>query len=98
MNEAETNSFRTLKEALAKPPVLALPRSYFTYVLDADTCVKQLCAVLMQRYEDISLPPTGCYSRTVTVAKRNYDGTESEYIAIVHAVLIFRPYLYGPPF
>lgn len=51
MNEAEMNSFRTLKAALVKPPALSLPLSDLTYVLDTSACDKQLGTVFMQRYE-----------------------------------------------
>lgn len=52
---AEMNSFRHLKEALFQATVLALPRSYLTYVLDTYGYDTKLGAVLMQRYPTKSL-------------------------------------------
>lgn len=56
-------SFPNLKTALVNPPVLTLPRSNLPYVLDTDSCNKQLGCVLMQRYFDKSLRPIGYFSR-----------------------------------
>lgn len=52
----------------------------------------------MQGYADESLGPKGYYSRTLTEAERNYDKTESEFLAIMWAVLLLRLYLYGTHF
>lgn len=71
MKEAETNLFRTLKEALVKPPLLELYRSDLTYVLDTDACDKQLGTILMQSCKDKSLLPMGYYSSTLKEAERN---------------------------
>lgn len=98
MIEVEMNSFRRLKEALVKPPVLFLPRYDLTCVLDTNAWDKQLGTVLMQRYDDKSLRTTGFYYHTLTVAKRNYDMTELECIAIVWAVILPRPYIYDTKF
>lgn len=87
-----------MKNSLVKPAVLALCRSDLSYVLYTDACDKQLGAVLMQRYADNSLRPTGYYSRSLTAAKHDYDSTERENLSIVWALLLLRPYLYGKHF
>lgn len=94
MIEEEINLFRHLKEALVKPPALALPRSDLTYVYDNDACDKQLGAVLMQRCKYKSLRPAGYYSGNPTASKRNYDTNEREHLTICWIVLVISPYHY----
>lgn len=75
MTDAEMSSFRRLKDAFVKPPVLSLPISDLTYVLDTDICNKQLDAVLMQRHEYKALKSISYYSNILTTSERNYDTT-----------------------
>lgn len=44
---APREAFETLKERLTSPPVLALPRAGFKYVLDVDACGAQVGAALL---------------------------------------------------
>lgn len=98
MNDAEMTSFRTLKNYLFKPLILALPRSILTYVLYTDACEKELGAILMQRYAEYSLRPTGYYSRSMTATERNYHTTDRECLAIMWILLLLHLYLYGTNF
>lgn len=98
MTEAEMTYFRRLKDALVEQPVLALPRSDFTYGRDTDPFHKQFGAFLMQRYKNKVLKPIGYYSCTLPEAECNYDTTEPECFAIVWTILLLRPDLYGTQF
>ena len=56
-------AFEKLKEKLASPPVLALPRNDLPYVVDTDACDKQIGCVLQQKYPDKTIRPIGYFSR-----------------------------------
>ena len=98
LTEEEMEAYESLKKALTEPPVLALPRSDLPYVLDTDASDKQVGAALMQKYPDKSLRPIGYYSRTLSDAERNYDTTHRECLAVIWAIMLLRPYLYGTTF
>ena len=42
LNDAETKVFEELKQRLAEPPVLSLPRMNLTYIVDTDACDIQI--------------------------------------------------------
>ena len=52
INEAQLQAFSLLKEALAKPPVLCLPRSDLPFSIDTDACEYQVGCALLQTYPD----------------------------------------------
>lgn len=69
----ETGAFELLKEALASPPVLKLPRSDLEYSVDTDACDHQVGCALFQTYEDGTRHPIGFWSRSLTSAERIYS-------------------------
>lgn len=93
LDEKQTLAFKTLKSALASPPVLALPQTDLPYVLDTDAGDIQIGCVLMQQQEDKTLRPLGFFSKTLTETEQAYDASERECLAIVWAVTLLRPYL-----
>ena len=86
-------AFHALKDTLAKPPILALPRRSGHITVETDACDRQLGAVLLQAQADGTNKPIGFFSRSLTSAERNYDTTERECLAVVWACLLLRPYI-----
>ena len=76
-------SFHALKDSLAHPPILGLPRRDVHITVETDACDRQLDAVLLQAQEDDENKLIGIFSRSLTAAERNYDTTEREYLAVV---------------
>jgi hypothetical protein len=54
-------------------------------------------AVLLQKKEDGKKHPIAYYSKTLSVAERNYDVYDLELLAIINALNHWRPYLAGSP-
>lgn len=98
LNEEQIESYEQLKSCLVKPPILALPRNGFKYVLDTDACDYQVGCVLMQEQEEGPMRPIGYWSRSLNKAERSYDTTQKECLAVVWAMLHLRPYLQGNTF
>ena len=92
LTDEQKAAFNELKERLISPPILALPQPHGHYVLDTDACDKQVGCVLMQEQEG-TLRPIGYWSRSLTPAEKNYDTTQREWLAVVWAILLLRPYL-----
>ena len=65
------------------------------FVLETDTSIEGLGAVLSQSQEDSLLHPVAFASRSLTSAERNYSITELETLTVVWAITHFVPYLYG---
>ena len=93
LDEKALKSYEILRERLASPAVLNVPRLDLTYVLDTDADANQVGCVLMQKHKANSLRPIGYFSKTLTKTERNYDTTEREALRIIWAVLLLRPYL-----
>ena len=84
-------SFDTLKEALCTTPVLQHPDFSQPFILITDASDYAVGAVLSQG-------KIGSLSKMMKPAERNYGTTEKGCLAIIHAALHFRPYLYGRQF
>jgi len=59
----QQQAFDRLREALVTPPVLALPRSGRTYVVDKKACRTQVSAALIQKQHDVKLQPVAFIGR-----------------------------------
>ena len=93
LDEAAVVSYRQLKESITTAPILALPLTKGTYVLEADASSAQLGVQLLQQQPDDSYRPIGYWSRQCSPAECNYSPTEREALAIVWGIRICRPYL-----
>jgi hypothetical protein len=96
-NECQT-AFDRLKEALAIPPVLAMPNDGGHYVLDTDASDFAIGAVLSQEQRG-ELKVIAYASRRLSPRERNYCVTRREVLAVIYYLKYFRHYLLGtgPP-
>ena len=94
----ENGAFQKLKDALISKPCLALPDFDLPFTLATDAAqTTGMGAALMQDFGQ-GLQPLAFWSRALTDAQTRYGVSESECLAIVEAVKVFRPYLYGRRF
>ena len=89
--------FEDLKNALCIAPVLQYPDIEKPFILTTDASDYAVDAVLSQGKvgED---RPIAYMSKMMKPAERNYGTTEKECLAIIYAILHYRPYLYGREF
>ena len=95
--EAQENSYRTLKTFLAKPPILRLPDKNKTYILKTDSSAVGWGAILLQEHDGL-LYPVAYASRKLLPRESNYSAIELECLAIIWAIHKFELYLYGKNF
>jgi predicted aspartyl protease len=86
----QAKAFQTLKDRLTALPEMAFPDSALPYDMHTDASDVGIGAVLVQQGRPIAFA-----SRTLTSAESNYSTTEKECLAIVWALGIFHPYVYG---
>ena len=75
--------FQMLKEKLMSAPVLAYSSFQKSFVLDTNTSISGIGAVLSQQQADGLLHPIAFTSRSLTLGERNYAATELEMLAVV---------------
>ncbi|KAL0412030.1 UNVERIFIED_CONTAM: Transposon Tf2-11 polyprotein [Sesamum latifolium] len=92
-NDRCAQSFEELKRRLTSTPILALPSGDGGYVVYTDTSRQGLGCVLMQHGKVIAYA-----SRQLRPHEINYPTHDLELAAIVHALKIWRYYLYGETF
>ena len=96
--EDAKQAFEKLKHELTNMDnVLSLPDFDLTFILETDASNNCLGAALIQKIEGKDCP-IAFYSRTMTVAEKNYDTSQEELLAIVKAVEHFKQFLYGKEF
>ncbi|KAJ4981049.1 hypothetical protein NE237_031886 [Protea cynaroides] len=86
-------SFQTLKTRLISAPILTIPIPGQTFTLYTDASGLGLGCVLMQGEQVISYA-----SRQLKVHEKKYPTHDLELAVVVHAVMIWRHYLYGEEF
>src|SRR5262249_44456711 len=86
-------SFQELKRRLTSAPVLSLPDDSGGFVVYTDASLLGLGCVLMQHGKVIAYA-----SRQLKDHERNYPTHDLELAAVVHALKIWRHYLYGETF
>lgn len=89
-------SFETLKQRLASPPILQYPdfSDQNRFIVQTDASNNAIGAILSNG----NGLPIAYASRSLNKGEKNYPVIEKELLAIVWAVKYFRPYLYGRPF
>ena len=92
-NDKCAQSFEELKKRLTSAPILALPSGDGGYVVFTDASRQGLGCVLMQHGRVIAYA-----SRQLRPHEMNYPTHDLELAAIVHALKIWRHYLYGETF
>ena len=83
------SAFEELKEHLTTPPVLAYPCFQRDFVLETDTSIDGIGAVLGQYQGDENLHPVSYASRALSRSERNYGIMELETLAVVWAISHF---------
>ena len=89
-SDACERSFQLLKEKLTLAPVLTLPEGPDGYIVCCDASRVGLGCVLMQHGKVIAYA-----SRQLKRHEQNYPTHDLELAAVIHALKIWRHYLYG---
>lgn len=97
-DKAAQTAFDGVKHVLTRAPVLALP-DFQAAVKDepfevvADASLHGIGAVLLQGKRPIAFE-----SKKFSPAEKNYDTSQRELLAVIHALKVWRCYLEGAPF
>ena len=95
--EAQEKAFQDIKSALASAPVLVMPNPTKPFTVHCDASQLAIGAVLSQDHGN-GLQPVAYESRKLSTTERKYSTYEKELLAVVHALTIWRHYLYGNRF
>jgi len=91
-------AFNTLKEKLSEFPILRRPNFNKVFILHTDWSALGFGAIIGQLDEEGKEYVIAYVSRSNNKAESNYSSYEGECLAIVWAVIHFKPYLYGTNF
>ncbi|CAA0827097.1 Uncharacterized mitochondrial protein AtMg00860, partial [Striga hermonthica] len=83
-------SFQVLKRRLTTAPILSIPDPTLEFTIYSDASKMGLGCVLMQQGKVVA-----CASRQLKPHEQNYPTHDLELAAVVHALKIWRHYLYG---
>ena len=97
-SEEAQEAFNTLKEKLSEFPILRRPDFNKVFILHTDWSVLDIGAILGQLDEEGKEYVIAYASRSNNKAESNYSSYKGECLAVVWAVIHFRPYLYGTNF
>ena len=90
-------AFQELKKALVTGPILKYPDFNRPFLVATDASNVGIGSVLAQVHNGQEFP-VSYNSRQLSSAEQNYSAIERELLAVVHAVRVYRPYLYGRKF
>ncbi len=96
-NDAQQQSFNTLKNALTSAPIIAFPEYSLPFTLCTDASALGIGAVLMQSVESKRPHVIAHASRVLTAAESKYSVTHLEALAVVWALKHFRDVIFGYP-
>jgi hypothetical protein len=85
--------FELLKQKLTEAPLLRTPNVRLPYKVVTDASDLGLGAVLLQEGHPVAFEP-----RKLNSAELNYNVTEKEMLAVVHALCVWQCYLKGADF
>ena len=80
------STFDYFKTSLITTPVLAYPNFEQSFILETDTSILGLGAILSQIQADGRLHPIAYASRSLSKSEKNYAVTDLETLAVVWAV------------
>ena len=89
-------AFEALRKALISAPILRLPDVSKSFRLVTDASNTAVAGVLLQRDESEDWHPVAYTSRRLRVEERNYHANERETLAVIHALRVWRTYLFKP--
>ncbi|GMF62965.1 unnamed protein product [Phytophthora fragariaefolia] len=87
-------AFETIKDILTTKPLLVYPDFRLPFRFVTDTSKVGLGACLMQA-QGAGWKPIAYASKVKSITDSNYGITELGFLAVVWAIKLFRPYLYG---
>ena len=96
-NTAQELAFCSLRDCVAKQPILRLPNYNNSMILQTDASQDGLGSVVLQE-EDGVRHPISFASRKLLPREKNYSTIEKECLAIIWSILKFQKYLYGQNF
>lgn len=94
LQNEERKAHDFLKENLISPPLLTSPKQGM-FTLDTHTCDHQDGCVLLQKQKDRKDRPTGYWLSTLSEPENSLNTTHREWLVVVWAVLLPRPFLEG---
>jgi len=90
-------AFKTLRDALTSPPILAMLNDSDSFILDTDACNQTIGAVLAQVQDGVERV-VAYASRMLDKREMNYSITRKELLAILYSLKYFKQYLMGRHF
>lgn len=90
-------AFESLKNALLEPQILQYPDFSKPFTITVDASDFACGGVLSQETDGHDLP-VAFYSRAFQKGEKNKAIIEKELLAIYHAIMFFKPYVYGTKF
>ena len=91
-------AFNHLRDVLTSPSIMAHPRIEDPYKLYTDASLYAVGAILTQTDHDGIERPIQYVSKTLNQTQQKWSAIEQEAFAVVHALKVLRPYLYGAKF
>ena len=93
----QRRSFRKLRRYLCSEPIPQYPDFQKTFKLTTDASEYAVGAILSQESDGVDMP-IAYFSKIMNACEQKYAKAEKECLAVLYAVMNFRPYLYGREF
>jgi hypothetical protein len=97
-SEKAQKAFNTLKQKLSEFPILKKPYYSKVFILHTNWSALGVIVILGQLDEEAKEYVIAYASRSNNKAERNYSSYKGECLAVIWAVIHFKPYLYGTKF